>query len=101
MSDRRLIVSSMTEYTPKGASETRTAWNRIGMAFRNRDGSINVELNATPISGRLQIREETDDERHDREQRDRNRGRDDRAGEQRRDDRGYGDQGGRGNAGRG
>lgn len=32
-------------------------WNRIGTAFENRDGSINVLLNALPLDGKLQIRE--------------------------------------------
>jgi hypothetical protein len=41
-------------------------WNRIGVAFVNRDGSINVRLEAVPVSGEMQIRdyvprEESDD----------------------------------------
>ncbi len=35
----------------------KTYWNRIGVAFSNRDGSINVKLDAVPISGTLQIRD--------------------------------------------
>jgi hypothetical protein len=35
----------------------KTFWNRIGVAFTNRDGSINVKLDALPISGQLQIRD--------------------------------------------
>ena len=31
-------------------------WQQIGSAFDNRDGSINVVLNATPLDGRLHIR---------------------------------------------
>lgn len=30
-------------------------WNRIGVAFENSDGSINVKLDALPVSGELQI----------------------------------------------
>ena len=32
-------------------------WLRIGSAFINKDGSINVKLNALPMSGKLQLRE--------------------------------------------
>lgn len=32
-------------------------WNRIGIAFVNRDNSINVKLEALPVSGVLQIRD--------------------------------------------
>jgi hypothetical protein len=32
-------------------------WNRIGVAFTNQDGSINVKLDALPTGGTLQIRD--------------------------------------------
>jgi hypothetical protein len=32
-------------------------WNRVGVAFVNSDGSINVKLEAVPVSGELQIRD--------------------------------------------
>ena len=32
-------------------------WNRIGVAFVNRDGSINVKLEAVPVKGEMQIRD--------------------------------------------
>jgi len=32
-------------------------WNRIGVAFVNNDGSVNVKLDAVPVSGELQIRD--------------------------------------------
>ena len=32
-------------------------WVRVGVAFENRDGSVNVLLDAIPLSGRLQIRD--------------------------------------------
>jgi hypothetical protein len=35
----------------------KTYWNRIGVAFTNKDGSINVKLDAFPIGGTLQIRD--------------------------------------------
>ena len=34
----------------------RRHWLRVGLAFPNRDGSLNVRLDAMPLSGQLQIR---------------------------------------------
>jgi hypothetical protein len=34
----------------------RKFWNRIGTAWVNRDGSINIELFATSVDGKLQLR---------------------------------------------
>jgi hypothetical protein len=36
----------------------RPFWNRVGSAFVNRDGSINVYLEALPLQGKVQLREE-------------------------------------------
>jgi len=36
---------------------SRRYWNRIGVAFINADGSINVKLEAIPVSGEMQIRD--------------------------------------------
>jgi hypothetical protein len=35
----------------------KSYWNRIGVAFVNNDGSINVKLDAMPVTGELQIRD--------------------------------------------
>jgi len=35
----------------------RTFWNRIGVAFLNKDGSMNVRLESLPVSGELHIRD--------------------------------------------
>jgi len=35
----------------------RKYWNRIGVAFINSDGSMNVKLEAIPVSGEMQIRD--------------------------------------------
>lgn len=32
-------------------------WNRVGVAFVNHDGSINVKLESLPVAGELQIRD--------------------------------------------
>ena len=34
-----------------------TNWNRVGVAFVNKDGSYNVVLDAVPIDGKLHIRD--------------------------------------------
>lgn len=33
-------------------------WSRIGTAFKNRDGSMNIFLDSLPLGGKLQIRED-------------------------------------------
>ena len=38
----------------------RSFWLKIGAAFRNRDNSINLYLDALPLNGRLQIRSKDD-----------------------------------------
>ena len=35
----------------------KSYWNRVGVAFTNRDGSLNVKLDAYPVGGSLQIRD--------------------------------------------
>lgn len=40
----------------KGSGRAKPYWQQIGSAFDNKDGSINVVLNATPLDGRLHIR---------------------------------------------
>ena len=35
----------------------RSYWNRIGVAYVNADGSLNVELEALPTDGRMHIRD--------------------------------------------
>ncbi|MBN2193454.1 MAG: hypothetical protein JW751_11615 [Polyangiaceae bacterium] len=36
----------------------RSYWNRVGIAFVNRDGSLNVRLESLPVSGEMQIRDQ-------------------------------------------
>ena len=36
----------------------RKYWLRVGMAFVNRDGSLNVRLDAVPLTGQLHIRDD-------------------------------------------
>jgi hypothetical protein len=43
-------------YDGKSEGRDRSRWVRVGVAFENRDGSLNVLLDALPLTGRLQIR---------------------------------------------
>lgn len=36
---------------------TKKFWNRVGVAFINGDGSLNVRLDAIPVSGEMHIRD--------------------------------------------
>lgn len=40
----------------------RDYWQRVGSGWENQDGSININLNALPVNGRLHIRRPQDDE---------------------------------------
>ena len=40
-------------------------WSRIGMAWLNRDGSINVVLDSFPLGGRIQLREDDRERRNE------------------------------------
>jgi hypothetical protein len=42
--------------TKNGGNEPKTRWVRVGVAFDNQDGSLNILLDALPLSGRLQVR---------------------------------------------
>jgi hypothetical protein len=44
-------------YTIVGREDTKPYWLKIGVAFDNRDGSINIKLNALPVNGILHVRE--------------------------------------------
>ena len=43
-------------YHVREYSEGKSQWTRIGVAFLNRDQSINVVLDALPITGKVQLR---------------------------------------------
>jgi hypothetical protein len=44
----------------KEGKEKASLWTKIGSAFSNKDGSMNIYLNALPLNGKLQIRERKD-----------------------------------------
>jgi hypothetical protein len=55
-----------TVFTIIDRGQGRSIWVRIGVGFTNRDGSLNLKLDALPINGSLQVREwEPADRRYD------------------------------------
>lgn len=40
----------------------RSIWNRVGTAFVNRDGSLNILLNSLPVDGKLHVRDARQEE---------------------------------------
>lgn len=55
-SQKQLIVYALHEYQRDG--QHKTQWIRIGRAFKNRDGSLQVRIACAPLSGNMQIRPE-------------------------------------------
>jgi hypothetical protein len=45
-----------TVYTIVDTGAEKSRWLECGVAFTNRDGSLNLLLNALPVNGRLQVR---------------------------------------------
>lgn len=39
-----------------GQTEAKHFWDRCGVAFVNKDGSINVSLSMLPLDGKVQLR---------------------------------------------
>lgn len=44
-------------YSIRTTRNGQSLWVRVGQAFSQPDGSMNVELDATPLDGKLHIRE--------------------------------------------
>lgn len=51
------VVGSRKDVFMVQKGKTRSFWTRIGVAFVNKDGSLNVKLDAFPVSGQLHIRD--------------------------------------------
>ena len=54
--NRTNTVMNVYTIVEKEGSE-KSFWVKVGACFPNRDGSLNVYLDALPINGKLQIRE--------------------------------------------
>lgn len=46
-----------------------THWARLGVAYGNKDDSINLYLDSLPMNGKLQLREWSEEELRERDQR--------------------------------
>jgi len=57
---KRLAVLAINERPDRDdETKTHTRWTKIGIGFTNRDGSINLILDALPLgTNRLQVRED-------------------------------------------
>lgn len=61
MNDRNQEPKTVYAVTERGE---KSYWTKVGVAFTNSDHSITLQLDALPVNGRLQIRE--NDERRER-----------------------------------
>jgi hypothetical protein len=52
----RMVVYTITE---KPGSD-KSFWSKIGSAWINRDLSINIQLDALPVNGKLHLREQVE-----------------------------------------
>jgi hypothetical protein len=46
-----------TVYTVVEGSKGKSFWVKVGVGFLNKDGSINLKLDAVPVNGTLQVRD--------------------------------------------
>ena len=46
-------------------SDAKDYWQRVGSAWTNNDGSINITLNALPVNGKLHVHAPNPDEDSD------------------------------------
>ena len=60
MSGKKLKVLCPIQSTK---DEKKTYWRSLGIAYENRDGSINLYLDALPLNGKLQVREWDEEDR--------------------------------------
>ncbi len=51
------MVWTVVERGTANGGPAKSYWTKVGVGFVNRDGSINLQLDAIPISGKLQVRE--------------------------------------------
>jgi hypothetical protein len=55
--DEQQQKSMKVVYTVVERGQGKSFWTRIGVGFTNKDGSLNLRLDAVPINGTLQVRE--------------------------------------------
>ncbi len=57
MSDNIRDVYHIVEKDPVGEEPAKSIWTKIGVAFVNRDQSLNVMLDMLPLNGKVHIRD--------------------------------------------
>jgi hypothetical protein len=59
-SPKRFVVIAPLEYPDReDESKTHTKWVKVGIGWPNRDGSINLRMDAFPVgTNKLQVRED-------------------------------------------
>jgi hypothetical protein len=55
MDDQSKTMKAVFTVVDRG--QGKAIWIRIGVGFTNRDGSLNLKLDALPVSGTLQVRD--------------------------------------------
>jgi hypothetical protein len=50
-------MSHKVVYNIVEGKDGKSYWTRIGIAFENKDGSLNIFLNQLPLDGKLHVRE--------------------------------------------
>jgi hypothetical protein len=61
MDDQTKSMKAVYTVIEKGPG--KSFWVRIGAGFTNRDGSMNLHLDALPVNGKLQVRDWEPDRR--------------------------------------
>lgn len=57
MKKDEIIIKDIFAISERQGESERNRWTKIGIGFVNRDQSINVILDAFPVSGRLHIQD--------------------------------------------
>ena len=56
-------LPSHIAYNVEEGGEEKSYWHRIGSAWENKDGGLNLKLSATPVDGRVVLRPRSEVER--------------------------------------
>jgi hypothetical protein len=57
MDENANVKQMKAVFTVVERGQGKSYWTRIGVGFVNRDGSLNLRLDALPINGTLQVRD--------------------------------------------
>ena len=57
MENKTITAKDVFTISETGNQENPNRWVRVGVAFVNKDDSLNVVLDAVPVNGKLHIRD--------------------------------------------